>query len=292
MNKRILVIASDNIGLGFNQIEFPDIEYLQFPIIIDEQEFRESETYTANWLIEKYKKENIVARTTSIVKGELVEIVEKNKDKYDLIVHVIMGSNMSAATYAIAEDVRKMYEEIIPIINIDSRQVVGGVGVILLRIIDIIKENEDTDEIISLSKEIISTTFSFFVIPDLKYLYKGGRIGKAKALMGSVLRIIPLVGLMGDDKEGLILPIGKGRTFKQVNSLLISTISNKLKDYSIDKAKLINIISMNDNPEAVSDLKENLQDSVPCEKLIIGEPHLVGSVYLGPKSYSLSINLK
>ena len=292
MNKRILVITGDNIGLGFNQIEFPDIEYLQFPVIIDEQEFRESETYTANWLIEKYKKENIVARTTSIVKGELVEIVEKNRDKYDLIVHVVMSSVMSAATFNIAEDVRKMYAEIIPIINIDTRQVVGGVGVILLRIIDIIKEKKDTDEIISLSKEIINTTFSFFVIPDLKYLYRGGRIGKAKALMGSALRIIPLVGLLGDDDEGLILPVGKGRTFKQVNSLLISTINNKLKDYSIDKAKLINIISMNDNSEAVSDLKEKLEDSVPCEKMIIGEPHLVGSVYLGPKSYSLSINLK
>ena len=292
MNKRILIITGDNIGLGFNQIEFPDIEYLQFPIIIDEQEFRESETYTSNWLIEKYKKENIVARTTSIVKGDLVEIVEKNRDKYDLIVHIVMSSVMSAATFTIAEDVRKMYKEIIPIINIDTRQVVGGVGVILLRIIDIIKENKDTDEIISLSKEIINTTFSFIVIPDLKYLYKGGRIGKAKSLMGSVLRIIPLVGLSGDNDEGLILPVGKGRTFKQVNSLLISTISDKLKDYSIDKAKLINILSMNDNPEAVSDLIEKLEDSVPCEKVIIGEPHLVGSVYLGPKSYSLAISYK
>jgi len=292
MNKRILIITGDNIGLGFNQIEFPDIEYLQFPIIIDEQEFRESETYNSNWLIEKYKKENIVARTTSIVKGDLVEIVEKNRDKYDLIVHIVMSSVMSAATFTIAEDVRKMYKEIIPIINIDTKQVVGGVGVILLRIIDIIKENRDTDEIISLSKEIINTTFSFLVIPDLKYLYKGGRIGKTKAMMGSVLKIIPLVGLFGDDNEGLILPVGKGRTFKQVNSLLISTISDKLKDYSIDKAKLINILSMNDNPEAVSDLIEKLEDSVPCEKVIIGEPHLVGSVYLGPKSYSLAINFK
>jgi len=292
MKKRILLIASDNIGLGFNQIEFPDIEYLQFPIIIDEQEFRESETYTASWLIEKYKKEDIVARTTSIVKGELVEIVEKNRDKYDLIVHVVMSSVMSAATFTIAEDVRKMYEEIIPIINIDTRQVVGGVGIILLRIIDMVKENKDADELISISKEIVHTTCSFFIIPDLKYLYRGGRIGKAKALMGSVLRIIPLVGLLGDDDEGLILPAGKGRTFKQVNSLLISTICAKLEDYSIDKAKLINIISMNDNPEAVSDLKEKLEDSVPCEKMIDGEPHLVGSVYLGPRAYSLSINYK
>lgn len=41
---------------------------------------------------------------------------------------------------------------------------------------------------------------------DLKYLYRGGRIGKAKALMGSVLKIIPVVGLMGNDKDGEIIP--------------------------------------------------------------------------------------
>jgi len=290
MKKRILLIASDNIGLGFKQIDYPDIEYLQFPIIINEQEFRESETHTARWLIEKYTKENIVARTTSIVKGELVEIVEKNRDKYDLIVHVVMSSILSAATFAIAEDVKKTYENIIPIINIDTRQVIAGVGVILLRIIDFIKENKDPDEIISWSKEIINTTYSYLVIPDLKYLYKGGRIGKAKALMGSALRIVPLVGLLGNDDSGLITPVGKGRTFKQVNSLLISIINDKLKEYSIEKAKLINIVSMYDNPEAIADLKEKLENSAPCEKIITGEPHLVGSVYLGPKSYNLSIS--
>jgi len=289
MNKRILILAADNLGLGFHQVKYPDIEYLKFPVLINDKEYRESDIYTAGWLIKKYKKENIIAKSTSLVKGEMIEIIERNKNKYDLIVQVIMGSNMSGATYAIAEDVRKMFEKTIPIINIDSRQAANGVGIVLLRVIDIIKKYQNPDDIIRLSQETVKNTSSFFVMADLNYLYRGGRIGKTKALMGSVLRIIPVVGLLGDDEDGEMLPIGKGRTFKQANSLIVNSIIEKMKENSIDKAKLINIISVNDNPEAVSDLKEKLSELVPCDKMIIGEPHLVEAIYLGPKSYGISI---
>ena len=292
MNKRILIIAADNLGIGFHQVEYPDIEYLKFPVLIGDKEYRESDTYTADWLIEKYKTENIVAKSTSLVKGEIIEIVERNKDKYDLIVHVVMSSIMSSATFNIAEDVRKMFEKTIPIINIDTRQVVNGVGVILLRIIDIINYYENIDDIVSLSNEVIKNTFTFFVMGDLKYLYRGGRIGKAKALMGSVLKIIPVVGLMGDDKDGEVIPMGKGRTFKQANSLIVNSIKEKMTDRSIDKATLISILNVNDNPDAVSDLKEKVEDSVPLEKMILGEPHFVEAIYLGPRSYCISICLK
>ena len=198
---------------------------------------------------------------------------------------------MSKATFAIAENIRKMFQDTIPIINIDTRQVSGGVGVVLLRILDILKETQDHDEIVKRSKPMVENTFSLFVMADLNYIYRGGRIGKAKALLGSVLKIIPLVGLFGDDAEGEIVPIGKGRTFKQVNSLIIDTIQGKMKEKSLHTAKLINIVGFNDNPEAVSDLEEKVKSSITCDELITGEPRLVEAIYYGPQSYGIFISL-
>jgi len=79
MDKRILIITADNLGLSKEQIDYQDIEILKFPIIVNGKEYRQSEEYNAAWLIEKYVKEGVIAQTSSIVKGELVEIVEANK---------------------------------------------------------------------------------------------------------------------------------------------------------------------------------------------------------------------
>jgi len=115
------------------------------------------------------------------------------------------------------------------------------------------------DDIVKLSQEVVQNTFSYFVVADLNYLYRGGRIGKAKALMGSVLRITPILGLMGDDKDGQIVPLGKGRTFKQVNSQIIELIKAKMAEKSSTVIKRLNIIGFGDNKEAFSDLEEKLK---------------------------------
>ncbi len=290
MDKKVLIITGDNLGLSKEQIDYPDVEILKYPVVVDGKEYRESNEYTAQWLNEKYLKENVVAKSTSIVKGELIDIVEKNKDKYDLIIHVVMSSVMSAATFAIANSVKEMYENTIPIINIDSRQVMAGVGNVLLGVVDIIKKNNNMDDIVKLSQEVVQNTFSYFVVADLNYVYRGGRIGKAKALMGSVLRITPILGLMGDDKDGQIVPLGKGRTFKQVNSLIIELIKAKMAEKSATVIKRLNIIGFGDNKEAFSDLEEKLK-TIPCDDFIIGRADLVVAVYCGPKSYTVSVTI-
>jgi DegV family protein with EDD domain len=290
MNKRILLITADNLGLSKEQIDYQEIEILKFPVMVDGKEYRQSAEYNAAWLVEKYVKEGVVAQSSSIVKGELVEIIEANKDRYDLIIHVVMSSVMSAATFAVAENVREMYEKTIPIINIDSRQLVTGVGNVLLGIIDIIKEHDDADDIVRLSQEIVKNTFTYMVVPDLNYLARGGRIGKARALMGSVLRIIPIVGLMGDDEEGLVVPLDKGRTFQQVNQKVIDLVEAKRIEKSATRIRRILLNDFGDNQEAVSDLKEKLK-SIPCKEMIHGKADFVAVVHCGPKAYFLSITL-
>ncbi|HCC86115.1 MAG: degV family protein [Bacteroidetes bacterium 38_7] len=290
MNKRILIITGDNLGLSREQIDYPDIEILKYPVLVDGNEYRQSAEYDAAWLVEKYVKEGVVAKSSSIIKGELIDVVEANKDRYDLIVHVVMSSVMSAATFAVAENVREMYKKTIPIINIDSRQLVTGVGNVLMGVIDIIKEHDDADDIVRLSQEIVHNTYSYMVVPDLNYLARGGRIGKAKALMGSVLRIIPILGLMGDDEEGIIVPLDRGRTFQQVNQKMIDLMKAKMAEKSATQIQRIILNDFGDNQEAVSDLKERLK-SLPCKEMIHGKADLVAVVHCGPKAYFFAITV-
>jgi len=294
MKKKIFIIVGDNLGLSRDQIDYEDLEIIKFPVLVEGKEYRESDEYNANWLISKFEKENIVAKSSTLPQNDIVEAVERNYRNYDLIIHVVMSSGLSSATWKVAENVRKQFENVIPIINVDSRQTIVGVGNVLLGIIDFIKSNDDLsiEEIEKLCQQVVENTCTYYVFPDLNYLYKGGRIGRAQSLMGSLLHIIPIIGMMGEDPEGIVSSLGKGRTFKQVNNQTIELIKAKMKEKSASKIK--RAISVSGYGEKNKDVAEELIEKVkalPCDDFVIGKPGLVDAVYCGPGAYGISILL-
>jgi DegV family protein with EDD domain len=294
MKKKIFIIVGDNLGLSRDQIDYEDLEIIKFPVLVEGKEYRESDEYNANWLVSKFEKENIVAKSSTLPQNDIVEAVERNYRNYDLIIHVVMSSGLSSATWKVAENVRRQFENVIPIINVDSRQAIVGVGNVLLGIIDIIKSSDDLsiEEIEKLCQQVVENTCTYYVFPDLNYLYKGGRIGRAQSLMGSLLHIIPIIGMMGEDPEGIVSSLGKGRTFKQVNNQVIELIKAKMQEKSASKIK--RAISVSGYGEKNKDAAEELIEKVkalPCDDFVIGKPGLVDAVYCGPGAYGISILL-
>lgn len=292
MSQKIFVISADNLGLSRDQVDYPDLELLRFPVFVGDKEYRQDEVHNAKWLLQKYTNEQVVAKSSTLVKQEMVDIVERVRSSYDMIVQVVMGSGMSSASFVVAENVRKMYEGIIPIVNVDSSQVINGVGNVLLGVIDLIKSNRNLspEEIAQKSKDVVQNTFTYFIFPDLNYLYRGGRIGKAKSLVGTIMKIIPIIGMLGDNGEGVMVPVGKGRTFKQVNTQLVELIKAKMAEKSASTIKRMNLTHFGGNDEAVAELKE-MVGKLPCNDFIIGTPNLVEAVYAGPGAYCLSMSL-
>ena len=294
MSKKIFVIVGDNLGLSREQIDYEALEILKFPVFVGETEYRQSEEHNAQWLISKFENEKVVAKSSTLIHNEIADIIERNRTNYDLFIHVVMSSGLSAASFLAAENVRKQYENIVPVINVDSRQAVNGVGSVLLGIIDLIKTNPNMsiEELEAACQQIVENTFSWFVLPDLNYLYRGGRIGKAQSLMGSVLHIIPLLGLMGNEKEGIILAMGKARTFRQINTMMMEQINVKMKEKSGSTIKrAITLQGYGDkNKEAIAEFMEKLK-TLPCNEIIHGKGGLVDAVYCGPGAYGVSILL-
>ncbi len=75
-------------------------------------------------------------------------------------------------------------------------------------------------EIVDLVKNMIPITQMIQTADTLKYLYMGGRIGKAQHLMGSLLNIKPLIGM----KDGIIVPLGQARSRKSAYEKMIQLV--------------------------------------------------------------------
>ena len=75
-------------------------------------------------------------------------------------------------------------------------------------------------EVVSLVREMIPVTRMIQTADTLKYLYMGGRIGKAQRLVGTMLNIKPLIGM----ENGLIVPLGSARSRKRAYQLMVEKV--------------------------------------------------------------------
>jgi len=149
------------------------------------------------------------------------------------------------------------------------------------------KEGKSKDEVAKIAEEVSSRSTLLLALPDLEYLHKGGRIGKGKALLGSLMKVIPLL-IMRYGTEA-IEPLGKGRSIQQVNQKMIETIKADMEKSGAKKIKAL-IGDVGDNPEATKALKEALEKNIDCEEIIIGKMRCE-IVHLGPGGWGIGYYL-
>ena len=94
---------------------------------------------------------------------------------------------------------------------IDTRLVAGGLGAVVKEAIQWVNQGLSADAVIENIREMLKRERVYYVLDTLEYLYKGGRIGAAKALFGSLLQVKPILTF----NDGHIEPCESQRTHKR-----------------------------------------------------------------------------
>ena len=258
------------------------IKIVPYSFFINGQDYLEGELSAADFLskAKKIRKAKDFPKTSALSAGLLVEIfIKLPKNKYNIFC-VIMSKELTAGTYLALEQAKKIADR--PEIKIiDTRQTAMGKDLIALEIAEFAKTAKDTDEIMEFSEKIISSTNSIFALPNLKYLYYGGRIGKAKTLMGSLFKTIPLIGFRNEN--GVVEPLGKAMTISRTNQKIIEQIKLDLDKKQGNKIKCM--ISDADNQGAKDDLRQQLIENFKDIEIIEGEMGCTAICHVGPKSW-------
>ena len=119
----------------------------------------------------------------------------------------------------------------------------------------------------------------FTLVETLEYLRKGGRIGKAQALLGSILKIKPMVIL----KDGEAHPLGKARIFPRALAVM--------KQTARDFAPIESLAVMySTTPEIAAEVAEDLSDLLPegAQPYITRFGPVLG-VYTGPGAIGIAL---
>ncbi len=141
-------------------------------------------------------------------------------DGAEAIVCVTLSSRISATTQsatlaatAVADQAR--------VIVVDSMNASAGQGLLALTAARAVASGASLDEVVAATEQARSRTFLFAALDTLDHLKKGGRIGGAKALMGTVLSIKPIV----TNRDGLVAEGGKVRTRSRALAFLAETVA-------------------------------------------------------------------
>ena len=123
----------------------------------------------------------------------------------DAVVSVHISSDMSGTVASAAFAASKSP---IPVEVVDSRSVGMAMGYAVLSAAEAAQQGQDAKTVAAIASARAQATTVIFYVDTLEYLRRGGRIGAASALLGSVLAFKPLLLL----SDGHVNPIGKVRT--------------------------------------------------------------------------------
>ena len=103
---------------------------------------------------------------------------------------------------------------------IDTRTIAGPLATMVQLAAQWAEENLSADEIVSRLYDLIARSRIYFLVETLDYLAKGGRIGGASALLGSILQIKPILAF----RNGRVEPYEKARTYRRAIERLIEIV--------------------------------------------------------------------
>ncbi len=129
-------------------------------------------------------------------------------------------------------------------------------------------------EIVSLVKGMIPITRMIQTADTLKYLYMGGRIGKAAQLVGSLLSIKPLIGM----EDGVIVPLGQARSRRAAYEKMVEMVESAVGKAGKIKIAFLHAAAL----EEAEKLKRLFEERLTCVESLIAELSPALGVHTGP----------
>jgi DegV family protein with EDD domain len=156
--------------------------------------------------------------------GDFLQAYRAAGQEADALLVVTISSALSG-TYNSAVTAARETSSDVPIRVIDSRSTSLGLGMIVLAAARAVEAGAKLDEAARLAEGIIPRLHVIFVVDTLKYLQKGGRIGGATALVGSLLQVKPVLFL----NDGRVDVLEKPRTRERARQRLIEIIQERVR---------------------------------------------------------------
>jgi len=218
--------------------------------------------------------------TTQPTPHDFAEAYRQLSSKADGIISIHISEKLSG-TCNTASQGKKLIENGCPIEVIDSKTTSMALGLIVMAAANIAKTGKSLPQVVEDVKQVVSSVKLLVLFDTLKYLAKGGRIGKAKSLLGSVLSVKPMLTI----KDGELVPVGQVRSH--------SKGIERLFDFVKDTADIEDLAVIHSTtPDEAKSLAERISSILSLKQVSIARLGPVLGVHGGPGVLAIALRRK
>ena len=285
---KIAVVTDSNSGITQAQAKEMGVAVLPMPFMIDGETYYEDITLTREQFYQRLK-DNADIATSQPTPDSILKMWDKLLKEYDHIIHIPMSSGLSGscstAMMLAGED---EYEGKVFVVDnrrisvtqyqsVKDAQMLAAMGM-------------DGTQIKKRLEKTAADSVIFITVDTLKYLKKGGRITPAAAALGTLLKIKPVLIILGEKLDSF----AKARTMKQAKTMMMNAIQKEL-DGRLHDSECRNChlaIAHTDNEEAALEFKKEVEERFPNADVYMAPLSLSIACHIGPGSLAVTATRK
>jgi DegV family protein with EDD domain len=202
--------------------------------------------------------------------GTFAEAYDKLAEEANEILAIIVTSRLTG-TYNVALQSIGLMKRKCRVEVIDSKCATMAEGFVVMKAAQAAQAGASLDEVMEVTRKTIPRVDFLSTFDTLEYLKRGGRIGKAQAFLGSILKVNPLITL----RDGVVEPVGRTRSrAKAIDRLCEFAMSySHIEEIAIEEAT---------TPDEADRIAERLSAKFPKERIYRSKPSPVIGAHTGP----------
>ncbi|MRX55828.1 DegV family EDD domain-containing protein [Bacillus idriensis] len=220
-------IVTDSTGdLSHEMIEKYDIKVVPLTIVIDNESYLDRVDIEPEEFIKKMKDADELPKSSQPPAGKFAEVYDELGADGSSIISIHMTGGMSG-TVRSAESAAGMTDADVTVI--DSMFISRALAFQVIEAAKMAQAGASKQEILDRIEHIRKNSQLFVTVDTLDNLVKGGRIGRGKAMIGSLLNIKPIASLA----DGVYTPVTKVRSHSQIVKFLAKQFAEDVKNKTV-----------------------------------------------------------
>jgi DegV family protein with EDD domain len=274
---RIGIVTDSTSDIPVELIHKYNIKVIPLYVNFEEESFMDGVDITTKQFYEKLRNVKTLPKSAQPSPADFIEVYNAVLKDYDSIISIHISKKMSG-TIESAERAKKELGKDIEII--DSELVHLPLGIVVLKAAQLANEGRPKDEIIKAVMEYKEKVNVLFIPRTLKYLIMGGRIGRAKGLIASILEINPILTL----HLGEVSQFKTTRRWNQAKGELVDAIKGMVKD----PKKLTVYVTDSDAEVDAAEMEQRIQSEIGPREIYRSYIGSIVGIHLGPDSVAVT----
>lgn len=218
----VKIVTDSSCDLPDDLLEELDIAIVPLTVRFGDDEFVDRVELKTDEFWRRSKASSVLPETAAPSPGAFEAAYRGAKaDGYDAVVVINLSGDLSATIQAADAAARAVADDI-TVEVVDSRTVSMGLGSLVLRAARLAKGGADASDIAAQIRDAASRTRMVAALDTLENLKKGGRIGGAASMLGSLLSIKPIIEVI----DGKVESNSKQRTRAKALQFLVDSVAN------------------------------------------------------------------